>query len=254
MINFIVSIPAILIVLLAVLFGLLRKTVKSALKLGSVLLAFFLAIPVSAIVVKAAYKPIEVLIYSLLESKGITAEAILSMPTLAATPEALASAFARPIVFLLAFILLLLLCLIAYAILKRVFKGKGEAIPANRVFGALIGLLVGAVLVIGFYTPVFGYVNAVNEIGITQDDIAPITDADVSVYLELVDDLNSAPAVSMSRKLGGGALFDALSTVSVGDEKAPLKDELSVIAKTALKANAFIGVKPEQYGEAQKAA
>ncbi|MBQ5634100.1 MAG: hypothetical protein IIV11_04365, partial [Clostridia bacterium] len=37
-------------------------------------------------------------------------------------------------------------------------------------------------------------------------------------------------------------------------EKAPLKDELSVIAKTALKANAFIGVKPEQYGEAQKAA
>ena len=253
-INLLISIPAIIIFIFAVLLGTFRKTVKAAVKLITVLLAFFISIPISSAVSKAVAEPVGELIFSLLAQAGVTEETLAAMPTLEALPEALAYSLATPFIFTVCFILLSLFLLIAYAILKRALKSLCEKQTGaqHRVFGALVGAVVALVLVVGVYTPVVGLVDTVASLDVTEADLEGIGGADaILTAKEYVDDVDASPLFIGTQTLGGNWLYSTLSKAELNGETIVLKDELSHLLDAALSATAFKGAKVETLGDAE---
>ncbi|MBE6695050.1 MAG: CvpA family protein [Ruminococcaceae bacterium] len=254
LINLLISVPAIIIFVLAVLFGMFRKTVKAAVKLGTILVAFFLSIPIAFAVSKTVAKPVGALIISLLAKAGITEETLASMPTLEALPGTLAYSVAAPFVFAVCFIVLSLLLLIAYHFLKKAVKPLDEKQSGvqHKVFGALIGAVVALVLIVGVYTPVVGLVDTVASLEITEKDLDGISGADAVITAKgYADGVDSSPLFAGTQALGGKWLYGTLSSAKLNGEKIVLKNELSHMLDAALSATAFKGVKVDNIGDAQ---
>ena len=254
LINLLISVPAIIIFVLAVLFGMFRKTVKAAVKLGTILVAFFLSIPIAFAVSKAVAEPVGAFIISLLAKAGITEETLASMPTLEALPGTLAYSVAAPFVFTVCFIVLSLLLLIAYHFLKKAVKPLDEKQSGvqHKVFGALIGAVVALVLIVGVYTPVVGLVDTVASLEITEKDLDGISGADAVITAkEYADGVDSSPLFAGTQALGGKWLYGTLSAAKLNGEKIVLKNELSHMLDAALSATAFKGVKVDNIGDAQ---
>ena len=253
-ISLLLSVPAIIIFISAVLLGMFRKTVKAAVKLGTLIVAFFLSIPIASAVSKTVGEPVGALVISLLSSFGITEDMLASMPTLEELPAALAYSLATPFIFTVCFILLSLLLLIAYHFLKKAVKSVHEKQTGaqHRVFGALIGIVAALVLIVGIYTPVVGLVDTVASLEVTSDDLAGIDGAEtVLTAKEYADAVDASPLFVGTKTLGGSWLYGTLSETELNGEKMVLKNELSALLDAALSATAFKGVSVETIGDAQ---
>ena len=254
LINLLISVPAILIFILAVVFGIFRKTISSAVKLGTVLVAFFLSIPIASGLSKAIGAPLKALVLPLLAQVGLSEQTLATMPTLEALPEALAYSIATPFVFTVCFILLSLFLLIAYAVLKKVLKPLCEKQTGaqHRVFGALISVVIALVLIVGIYTPVVGLADTVASLELTEADLEGIGGADaILTAKEYADEINASPLFVGTRTLGGNWLYGTLSKTELNGDKVVLKNELSHLLDAALSATAFKGVQLEALGDKQ---
>ena len=254
LINLLISVPAILIFILAVVFGIFRKTIKSAVKLGTILVAFFLSIPIASALSKAIGEPLNAFALPLLAELGVTEEMLATMPTLEALPEALAYSIATPFIFTVCFILLSLFLLIAYAVLKKVLKPHCEKQTGaqHRVFGALISVAIALVLIVGIYTPVVGLVDTVASLEVTSDDLGGIDGAETILEAkEYAEEINASPLFVGTKTLGGNWLYGTLSEAELNGDKVVLKNELSALLDAAISATAFRGVQVETLGDAQ---
>ncbi len=254
LIAFLISIPAIIIFVVALLLGMFRRTVKAALKLSTVLVAFFLSIPIAKLISKAVLDKISGLITSLLASTGITEDALAAMPTLKALPVSLAYSLANPFIFSVCFVILAILLSIVYLCLKRPLKALADKQTGalHRVFGALIGIVLSLVLIVGVYTPVVGLVNTVASLELDEADISDIDGAETVLEAkEYANEIDASPLFVITRTVGGKSLYNTLSTSKLNGEKIVLKDELSCLLDAALSATAFNGVTVESFGDAQ---
>ena len=254
LISFLISIPAIIIFIVAILLGIFRRTVKAALKLSTVLVAFFLSIPIGAVVSRVALDKVSGLISSLLASGGITEETLEAVPTLAALPTTLAYSLATPFIFCICFVSLALLLSAVYMFLKKPLKALSEKCTGakHRAFGALIGAVLSLVLIVGIYTPVVGLVNTVASLELDEADLDGIDGADAVLDAkEYVDDADASPLFVITRAMGGNWLYNTLSVSELNGDKIVLKNELSCLLDAALSATAFEGVTVETLGDAQ---
>ena len=254
LITLLISIPAIIIFVVALLLGIFRRTVKAALKLSTLLVAFFLSIPIAKLISGATLGKLSPLVASLLASGGITEDALAAMPTLKALPASLAHSLVNPFIFSVCFVILAILLSIVYLCLKRPLKALADRQTGalHRVFGALIGVLAALVIIVGVYTPVVGLVNTVASLEVTEEDLGGIDGAEALLDAkEYANAIDASPLFSITRAVGGKSLYSALSTSELNGERMVLKNELSSLFDAALSATAFNGVTVESLGDAQ---
>ena len=159
-----------------------------------------------------------------------------------------------PLLFMLLYILIKAVLLVAFFLLKMLtafLKGFDDTVP-SRLLGALVGVLIAALGIVVFITPVLGYVDLASstvEVLVQSSEAAQtvestttgenaeetLIDAEAlrSLNEEYLSPLLDTPVLSDMYRHLGSKLFDGLSHAEWDGQDVQLKSELATIADIA---------------------
>lgn len=177
----------------------------------------------------------------------------LTSPELNATAVslllALVSVIVLPIAFIGVFAAFGVVFIIPKIIVNKLIMPSTKGIGL-RLGGGLIGALVKVAAFAILIMPIVGYVNYASETldMLKNDDtqIEGLTQAE-----EIVDEVKDTPVFRAVHSVGGRALFDALTTITVDDVKISLRHETKTAIDIYKESGNFMGVPLEEYGDTQ---
>lgn len=255
MFSWIFAIPAIIILAVTILLCVFRGVKKSCARLVTLLIAFFISIPLATLIAKAASGAVGNLITGLLSGMPEAEQLLSASPTLALTPAALAGVLVAPIIYLVVFIAVALLCLLLYKLANKL----AQKIPnienkvLDRSVGAAVGLVCALVIIVGIYAPISGYLGIANDTLAKLEENAPEYAESVPAVAKdaLVSCADSA-VVKVSDAIGGKALFNGISRGKLDGQKFTLASELDAITDVAFALPAFMEAEVAEYDAQQK--
>ena len=228
------------------LFGLNRGFKRSIVTLigaiVSAVLAFFLAVPVSKLIITPQ------MIETVLQNLGaleIYNELISASSSLKEIVIMLPAAIIAPIIFLLLFAIIKLLMKIPCGIISLSLGSKSH----NRVLGVPLGAVQGLVSAFVIVVVITGFISVADNI--TTAVLADTSDSTVQLR-ESFDDINSAladvkkdPVVKLMcpesdesekshQKTSVNKVFNSLTSFKLNDEKVSTSDELVKVTDTAV--------------------
>ncbi len=194
--------------LFCVWFSYRRGVFNTALRFG----CFLLGGIISFILVKLLSPVIASSVLPLLtESIGEEANQILSLPTLQTLLVRLAAGLVSPLLFAIVFFLVEKLTFFIYIPLKKKFANheKLHGMPHDKLYGALLGVLLAVTTTIAWVMPISGYTYFVGSTISAVGDIELIELPEETV--QLADDFAASPIAKVDHVFTGW-LFRSLST------------------------------------------
>ena len=227
------------------LLGALRGVHRSFLRVGLMILsgvaAFFVALPSKNIYISNLHK-----LVMEMDIPWITAS-----PDVESILEGYVLVFAAPLIFLAAFIAFNLIGYIIYLILaftifpRRKYHPKdgSEGMPRHRLFGTLVGVLAGVILVACVNLPFYGFTHFVqDELGDAVEEIDEVVEFE--------------PAFNLSNTINsftfGKTLFHSLTEVDVNDHHVSLQKDGKLLAADAIHVLHVFEVPMNEWGDSEK--
>ena len=252
--QYVILLVTLLILVANVLFGIKRGLFRTLLRLGTVLLAFVAAFFGAKILSSMAASMLMPVMKGLFSSNGDLSDFLTQNPEVVESVGALLQMFVTPLLFLVCYILLKFATWFLYFALRVVFRvKKGKGIGKRLVGGGAVGLLVGAVGVVVFITPVMGYTDLLSRTTTEAPGIAAAFD--LTEYNEKY--LAPAAETSVASPLYnaiGNKLFGALTSAKLGDVDTALEKEWFSVINVINEASK-LGKKPvAEFAEAESEA
>lgn len=249
-----VAMYAVAVVILAVciLKDVFRSTLRSCVSLGLLLLS----IPIAVFLTRGTIDRLTSTVLHTLDLSNY--ESLLeAIPSLEEGVVALVHMLSAPEIYRLIFIILLaVLGLASWLICRAIEKKNPDLGKKNKAIGAAIGAVSGIVMIVAVMAPTAGYAinspEAVHILG-EYEQISHEGDEDMSegaIALENVADKTShTPLLGMVRVLGGEAIFDTLTTVTVDGEQTNLHEEFHGLNLLGEDIATLTAVPIAEYGE-----
>ncbi len=229
-----------LFVLINLVKGLLRGTIRTVGTLVSIILSAVAAFVVTVVVCKPT-SPILTKLFELIE--GILPAELLEIFADGSLGESLSyylAMLAAPFFFLTAFSAITIVLSIIIRILLRIFFGKKKKSALSRLGGALIGIVCGVLVTVIALMPVVGTLNiasAVYELDAVREELPEgeelLEDGKVKIFLSVC-----AP------------LYDELASAKFEGEKVYLKNDIATVFAVINGVSALEGEIAE-YGQKQ---
>ncbi|MBQ3064427.1 MAG: CvpA family protein [Clostridia bacterium] len=246
-------------------FNLLVSTLRGARKSVLRLITAVLAMVVSFFLARALANAVAELLMPMIE------RALGGSPTFAPffngeiPADDVIAVFAKmlvaPLLFLLLYMVLKLLFLIIFAILKAltVFLKPFDKLPVSRLLGALTGIVIAAIGILVFVTPIFGYFDIVSA---TADAFVEDTAADeaeggltlASINADYVKPALHTPVLSLFYNKCGNKLFDGLTKQTWNEQEVYLRGEVATITDIIVNIGKLGGHSISEFGNAECAA
>ena len=205
------------------LFGLARAWKKSLLRFSSILVAFLLALLLTAPLSSAFDTNTFATIFAGAEGDDVV-EFFAMLPSL--LPVAIG--ILRPFLFLALFLVLSILMWIIYFIVSffvRTPKGKKK----RRLLGALIGGLQGLFVALVILTPVFGYMSLTEDVTASyQENVGDDLDDFLTEYNVYATPVKESKPLQIASTLTK-PIFKITSSFRIGDDHVVLADEIELI-------------------------
>lgn len=156
-------------------------------------------------------------------------------PTLIELVIQLIGALAFPLICLVLFCLYAFLTWVIYLIVSRILKlplkGLNALVPLPRVWGGVLGLLQGVVIVMVLLIPISGYVAIAQPTvdGLVEQEILDPNDATIQSVQDVVVEMNASPVLSVYRTVGGQMLTDSMMDMEVAGMDVKLEEELNPV-------------------------
>lgn len=280
-----ITVTACIFAVVGGLIGLARGGKRAAIHIATAAAAFaaavFLTVPFVTLTSGITRR-----LSAMISQGDTTSEIAEDIPTLAKLLETVSTALIAPLRFVSLFIMLLIFFSVATAIViwavKRSRKraaeksgnaevaadnsGEGESRAASNLCGFLCGTVRGLIIVSAICIPIVGYIGLVSdafaaadayaaEIAVEDGEVLPDGYSDVrDGYFHFAAPLSDSGFCGVLSQCGGKAVFDRITTVSVGGEKYALCAEVPMLARTAIDIIPFVNISPEGYGESQSRA
>lgn len=138
-----------------------------------------------------------------------------------------------PIIFIAIFLVLSSLTVVLHFIFCGIFRiGRRKSLVSilmGGFLGALQGLLIAGVTLI----PVAGLAGMASDAreGLIKDKAPDISANIESAYVNYLDEVCNNPMLRLVRRCGGDALFDAITTVTVGEDTVDMQKEAIVLVE-----------------------
>jgi len=256
-VSLVLTLVVLAIVALSVFFAYRRGLLRSALRLGTVVVAAVIALVVSIFLKDTIGNLFSGLLDSVLGGDGVGAITEAS-PTTADLIKGLPGALAGPFVFLALFIILNSIFLIIYHILKRipVFKIRLTNKLVDHLLGAAVGVVSSLILVSCFLIPLAGYINVADDVltNVEHTDLDEKSAKEImDIHQNYVNPLADNIAFTASDTLLGAVVFENLFSCEVQGDTVNLVDEIAYLTKTYTTMTPLIDVRFEfaKFGKEQ---
>lgn len=176
-------------------------------------------------------------------------------PTLVELIVQLLVALVAPLLCLILFILCCLVTGIIYFIVKLILRGLlkkfNKLIPLSRLCAAGVGVIEGIIIVGMLFLPVTAYMSVLSPAmdGLVEQGVMDPADPDTQTVLDIVEEIDAAPALQIHRVLGGDLVADSLMSVKVAGEKVNLEEELDPILAMLNSLTELGETEMQNYGE-----
>ena len=246
-VTVVLAVIAALIVLVSVVRGMKRSLLRGGMSILVAVVSLSISILLSQLVGKALVGVVLKLV-----DPGTVEMVLGALPSAPEAAEALIKMLIAPLVIVPIFLVLYLVVGgIVGSIVRRLEEGRSPLARKNMALGALIGTVCGVLLVVVVMAPLAGY-TAIADKALDTGVLEMTEEPMLSVQeQEVVRDILNTPVLSITRKLGGQAIFDGLTSAKVAGEKVTLSHEIGAICQLA-KSGMPLTEKPvDQYGEAE---
>ena len=235
----IVTLVLVAIAALIVLVNVLKNMKRSLLRGLMSLLVALVCIPVAILLAQSVGSLCIAVAMNFLDAE--TLQMITgALPSAAEAAEALVKMLAAPLLIVPIYLIVrLIIALIVGAVVTRWEKeGTGPLARKNGAIGAAIGAVCGLVLVVVIMTPLAGYTAMADEVldaGVLSTVRSDGTLVPVLPEAEqaALDDMLNTPILTITRSLGGKAIFDGLTSARVAGERVTLSREVSALCGIA---------------------
>ncbi len=243
------------------LLGFMKGTFKSITDLLFLALNVFISVLVATAIVKNIVTINNVTEYfpTVASSVGLEQSLIDEVNGYLTSPElnamavslllALMTVIVLPIAFMGVFIALGVIFIIPKIIVNKLVMPSTKGIGL-RLGGGLIGGIAKAVALAVLIMPIVGYINYASE----TLDMLKANDTPIEAIEQVeatVDEAKEAPVLKAVYSVGGKALFDTLTTITVDDIEISLRHETKTAVDIYNETGNFIGVPLEEYGDTQ---
>lgn len=253
----ILLIVSLAILLSNVLIGAFRGVGRSALRLGTLILAAFLAFFLAKGISSAVSGLLAPVLEDLLSSNETLAEFVQTNPEMPALLQALAQMLAAPLLFLIFYMLLKSLTLIVYSILRKLLRIKGARKIGSFFGGAGIGLVIGLIGLVVFATPLVGYADFADRTMVALADGSG-EGGDMGELAEYdrayVKPMAETPIAGAAYTVVGDTLFDSLTTAEWNGEDTLLETEWFAIVSVVGDVQVLAEKPIAEYGERESLA
>ncbi len=162
---------------------------------------------------------------------------IEAIPSLEEGVVALVHMLTAPEIYRLIFLVLAsLLAIVSWLVCRAIENKKPALAKKNKAVGAAIGVLSGLIFIVAIMAPTVGYATEAPEIvhilgeyeQISHEGAEDMSEGALTVQTNAQKAANT-PLLKVARALGGGLIFDSLTTVSVDGEETNLVQEFHAI-------------------------
>lgn len=240
---------AVIVIAVCVVRNLFRSIFRGAVALGLAVIA----LPLSVLVARLTVDSLTSKILRLVDLSALSSleEAF---PSLEEGAVALVHMVAAPEIWRLVLVLMLVLFTVIGTIVCRIVeKHKPSLAKRHKGIGAAMGALCGVVLMVGLLSPTAGYLTEAPEAVHTLEEYEQITHTDEQTLQETIEaEKNAAEAANTPllvavRMLGGEAIFDSLTTVTVDGHETDLHTELHALDRLGADIVVLSAVPMEEY-------
>lgn len=280
--SFAFTLFAAFILVLGALLGFFRGWKKSVVDIGVAVISLILSAIIAAPILSAFEGSIDPFIRDIvIQNLGEESYTQLmeASPTVDMLISKLPVALLAPVAFMLIFSLIAFVAsffvpLIASAIFGSDKKKKskkegeeaseqeeGEKKPMSRMNRHLLGIPGGivcaAIVTFAILLPFAGYIGAVNDAldelkaSESQDAQNAIESDTFNSINEILEPLGDDVALNITYTMGGKALFNAITSVNINDERYPVSRALSTAINIIVDAEPLTNASFENYGETQ---
>lgn len=269
MISSILLIVALVIIALCAGISALRGFSKSGLRCATLLISALAAV-ITCVILKAQLPDaqefvvwLEANLDSISQILGDDAGELLASvkelssvsPTLVELVLQLLGALLAPIVCLLLFFVYSFITFIIYFIVKLILRGPmkllNKAVPLSRLCAAGVGAIEGIIIVTMLFLPVSSYMSVVEPAvsGLVEQGVMDAEDPDTQTVLDVVEEIDQAPAMQIHRVLGGKPLANSLMSVKVAGEKVIIEEELDSVLALLMSITELGETEMQNYGQ-----
>lgn len=280
--SFVFTIFAAFILFLGLVLGFFRGWKKSVVDIGVAVICVIVSAIIAAPILSAFEERIDPLVRDVIIQKLGEAsyeQLMEASPTVDMLISKLPVALLAPVAFMLIFLLIAFVAsffvpLIASAIFgsdkkKKSKKGSDEACEhkegekkpmswMNRhLLGIPCGIVCAAVVAFAILLPFAGYIGVVTDAldelkaSESQDAQNAIESDTFKSINEILEPLGDDAALNITYTMGGKALFNAITSVNINDERYPVSQALSTAINIIVDAEPLTNASFENYGEAQ---
>ena len=248
----ILTLVCLVFVVAGVLFGFLRRSNRTLVRLLTLVLSVLGAFFLAKVSMKYAGGYLIDAVKTALSDSPEIAELLTENPDFASSLLNVVQMLTAPVLFALFYIVLKIVTWIVFKIFCFILRIKGPKL-FGRLIGAGVGLICGLVGVLVFVVPVCGYTSLVGD---TIERLYP-ADQEQSESVTQIKELcalGDAPIASTVYNLLGDTLFDQLTTAEFDGKSVTLRDEIGSIL-TVLDNVKVLGENSiENYGEKESKA
>lgn len=240
---------AVIVIGVCVLRNMFRSVLRGSVALGLTLIA----LPLSVLVARATVDGLTSKILHMIDLSAV-AQLEEAFPSLEDSAVALVHMVAAPEIGRLVFVLVLTVFAVLTAVVCHfIEKAKPSLAKRNKAIGAALGAVCGVVMVVGILSPTAGYsVEAPGAVH-TLEEYEQITHMDEQTLQQTIEaeknalKVSNTPLLAAVRALGGEAIFDSLTTVTVDGHETDLHTELHALDRLGADIAALSAVPMEEY-------
>ncbi len=233
---------ALLILLVCVLKSLFRPVLRS----GMQLLVAIVCIPVAILLAKMVGGVLVDTLIGLVDVPIVDA-VLEELPSASAAATGLIKILVAPFLFVVFYLILwVVIGAIVGAVIRMMERGNSRvACYRNCWIGLGIGVMCAMVLVVVFFVPLSGLTGVANDA--IEAGVLELEDEDGDPLIDLsredcenLDKILNAPALNISRSLGGESLFRSLTTVNFTGEELSLTGEINNVCELVMVASPLL--------------
>ena len=236
-----INIAALALTVLGILLGIKRGILHSSLRLAAVIASVALSLFGARMLRDSAASLIQGVLDDALNGNATVQELITASPTVKELITNLPGALAAPLVFLVLFLIINLICYGIYKIFKKITNPIKEAakktafgkLQIGRLTGALISAVASFLIVVAILSPFSGYLSLADEVvkELEKIEIEEGLDATIQdVDENLLTPLNGTLALNVSGTLMNPIVFDTVTSYEMNGKTVVWSDEVAYLA------------------------
>lgn len=239
------------ILAICVLTNMRRSVLRGCVTLGAAVIALPVAVLLTKLLVGGmASGAARVVNPSLLE------ELAEALPSFEQALPAIVRIAAAPGMYLIVFILVYaLLAVAAWLICRAIEKKKPEGVKNSKPIGAVVGAVLGFVLIIGCFAPIASYASVMpatlEALEAVENVLSGNEEQTIVSDVANAQKLADTPILKVVRALGGDLTVDAVTAVKINGEKTNFSTEAGTLGVLGKSANAFVGAAIVDYTDEQ---